>query len=722
MPPKSGSKSKRPPQVASTAAPAAWHLSPGLVVFLCVAGAYAYFLHALPFTNAETRWALVRAIVEQHTLSIDAYHATIGDKSLIDGHYYTDKAPGSSFLGVPFYAVLYYGGRITGLPPTDAAAREIVRYLVVSLPAALLAWLLFRAVRTAGCPVFWAGLLALAYALGTPAFPYSTLYYGHSPATLCIFAAFYLLVMPATSSDEKAANPSALRILLAGLLGGTAILLEHPLAVLVAPLALYALFAFRPRGLAVLFAVGVLPGVLATLAYNWAVTGDPLTFPYKFEATAAYRAEMAAGLYSVTHPKLSALWDLTLSLSRGIFFYSPFLLFAAPGVYFAARAQPRLRPVLLASLLGVVMLLFNASIDSPWGGWSCGPRYLIPGLPFLALACYVPLTSEHGRWWRPAFLGLAAISIAKFIWATSVSPHLPEAIENPVTEFWWPLAEAGVTTPSIGTWLGLSGAWSVAPLLLWIAITLFLLFRSHESEREPVGISWPVAAVALLSMAAVALLNFWPTDESIMKYTVRAVSFQMNGAPNGALRDYTRILELYQGAEDHKRNALEAHVQLGEQERATGNYAAAEAHYRAAIELVPELPNPRFALAIVLEAQQRPVEAVAVYRQAYKLDPKRLDIGQRLAWLLATHPDASVRNGAESLTVASALCDATQHSDPRLLDTFAAALAETGDYTAAAQQARAALRIATQRNDVNLARAINARLQLYERSQPYHGG
>ncbi|MBX3411845.1 MAG: hypothetical protein KF708_03940 [Pirellulales bacterium] len=726
MPPKPGAKSKRPPQTVSTAAhvvSARRWLAPGWVVFLCAAGAYAYFLHALPFTNAETRWALVRAIVEQHSLSIDAYHAPIGDKALIDGHYYTDKAPGSSLLGVPFYAVLYYAGRITGMTLSDAAEREIVRYFVVSLPAAGLAWLLFHAVRVAGCPTFWAGVLALAYALGTPAFPYSTLYYGHSPAALCVFAAFYLIAMPRGRIDEPVASPTTSQAWLAGLLAGLAILIEHPIVVLVAPLGLYVLFAVRPFSRTILFGAAIVPGVLITLAYNGAITGDPLTFPYKFEATEAYRAEMAAGLYSVTHPKITALWDLTFSLSRGIFVYSPFLLFAVAGVYLAARCAPRLRPVLLAGTIGAVMIVFNASIDSPWGGWSCGPRYLIPGLPFLAFACYVPLLPTRGWWWRPLFAGLVFVSVARFLWATSVTPHLPEAIENPVTEFWWPLAQAGVTTPSFGTWLGLASAWSLLPLVAWIGLAILLLARARETAAPThVAMSWQGVGVALAAIAGFALLSLWPTEESIMKYTVRAVTFQMNGAPEEAQRDYTRLLELYQGEEEHRRNALEAHVRLGEHARSAGDFQVAEEHYRAGIALVPQFPNPRFALAIVLEAQQRPLEAVESYRAAYELDPRRVDIGQRLAWLLATHPDAEVREGAEALEVAQALCAATQQSDPRLLDALAAALAETGDYAGAITQAGLAIRLANQRGDVNLARAIHARRQLYERGQPYHGG
>ena len=51
--------------------------------------------------NQNSRFDLLRAIVEQHTLQIDAYHENTQDKAHFQGHYYSDKAPGLVFLAVP---------------------------------------------------------------------------------------------------------------------------------------------------------------------------------------------------------------------------------------------------------------------------------------------------------------------------------------------------------------------------------------------------------------------------------------------------------------------------------------------------------------------------------------------------------------------------------------------------------------------------------------------
>ena len=61
---------------------------------------YAYFYEGGGW-NQNSRFDLVRAILDEHTLRIDAYHENTGDKALYQGHYYSDKAPGQALLAVP---------------------------------------------------------------------------------------------------------------------------------------------------------------------------------------------------------------------------------------------------------------------------------------------------------------------------------------------------------------------------------------------------------------------------------------------------------------------------------------------------------------------------------------------------------------------------------------------------------------------------------------------
>lgn len=58
-------------------------------------------------------------------------------------------------------------------------------------------------------------------------------------------------------------------------------------------------------------------------------------------------------------------------------------------------------------------------------------------------------------------------------------------------------------------------------------------------------------------------------------------------------------------------------------------------------------------------------------------------VNNSLAWLLATCPDPTIRDGPRAVRVAKQACDATEWSDPCILDTLAAACAESGDLESA---------------------------------------
>ena len=64
---------------------------------------YAYFYQAGGW-NQNSRFDLVRAILERGTVRIDAYAQNTGDKATFDGHAYSDKAPGQALASVPAVA------------------------------------------------------------------------------------------------------------------------------------------------------------------------------------------------------------------------------------------------------------------------------------------------------------------------------------------------------------------------------------------------------------------------------------------------------------------------------------------------------------------------------------------------------------------------------------------------------------------------------------------
>src|SRR5579863_1122233 len=71
-----------------------------LLIFGVIFFSYAYFYEGGGW-NQNSRFDLVRAVVEQGTLRIDDYQENTGDKAFANGHYYSDKAPGLALLAVP---------------------------------------------------------------------------------------------------------------------------------------------------------------------------------------------------------------------------------------------------------------------------------------------------------------------------------------------------------------------------------------------------------------------------------------------------------------------------------------------------------------------------------------------------------------------------------------------------------------------------------------------
>ena len=89
------------------------------------------------------------------------------------------------------------------------------------------------------------------------------------------------------------------------------------------------------------------------------------------------------------------------------------------------------------------------------------------------------------------------------------------------------------------------------------------------------------------------------------------------------------------------------------------------------------------------------------------------------AWILATSPDPSVRDGARAVELATRAIQLSGGQEPRAFDALAAALAETEKFSAAVDAAEQASTIALARNDEALADAIEQRTRLYRQGLPY---
>ena len=164
-----------------------------MVLFVFSLWAYAYFYQAGGW-NTNSRFDLVRSIVEEGTFQIDSYAYNTEDLSRAGDHFYCDKAPGVSWMGVLPYSAFRM---LVPAKPQDAGYLSAASYLVtvftIAIPSAIAVSMLYVFLGIFTLSRHFRILITLGYALGTLAFPYATLFYGHQLAAVFLFSAFALL-------------------------------------------------------------------------------------------------------------------------------------------------------------------------------------------------------------------------------------------------------------------------------------------------------------------------------------------------------------------------------------------------------------------------------------------------------------------------------------------------------------------------------------------------
>ena len=115
----------------------------------------------------------------------------------------------------------------------------------------------------------------------------------------------------------------------------------------------------------------------------------------------------------------------------------------------------------------------------------------------------------------------------------------------------------------------------------------------------------------------------------------------------------------------------------------------------------------------------RHAQAIADFEQALTLREDDESILNNLAWILATSPDDSLRDGQRAIELAGKACTLTGHQQAPLLSTLAAAYAEAGEFDKAISSAEKALEAADRTKNEPLKNEIDQNLKLYRNHQPF---
>ena len=311
------------------------------------------------FQDTEPAHLLAISVVTEGNLYLDEFVDAQGVLPLgttwRGGHVVSNYPIVPALLNVPVYAA----ARSLGM---DLYAQRYWLSLITAATIAALSVTFMVLVLSLMCQRWTSVVLGgLIYTLGTPVWSVASQgLWQHGPSLLFITAAFWFLLK----------NPPRW-IPLAGFFLGMAVFNRPPNALLAAALAIYVWRVYRASF--VKFALlGALP-LISMAVYSATALGS------------IFALGQTQDVSLFTGDVFSGLPGLLISPSRGLFIFSPVMIFAAGYVVYALfsrRVTPFLKYLAVSTLLLVLVYAFWYQW---WGGASFSYRLLIETLPMLTI-------------------------------------------------------------------------------------------------------------------------------------------------------------------------------------------------------------------------------------------------------------------------------------------------------------------------------------------------
>jgi hypothetical protein len=465
-----------------------------VVIVIGISAAYAVLLQPIG-CNQTAHFALVKAIGDG-TPRIDRYREETCDLAYIDGHFYAAKAPGLALATVPWYITLSSVGTEPQNPAAGAGYPEAMLQMPrrpiwelhlwgAAMPGIVLVLLVRRLTDEIERGAGW--VVAATMGLGTMLLPFATDYFVHVLSALLGFAAFALLYF------ERKGPPRIHLVALAGLLAGLAITVEFGLGIIAVVLGSYAI-ARRPWvRRAGAFILGGLVGIVPLAAFNLWAFGAAYRLPYENAVIEPGRTGFDVigandpGFFGLEVPDPRVALELLFS-AKGLLVLSPVLALAIVGAVLMYRSGRRPEALAIGAI-GISFLLYNAGYVVPFGGFVPGPRFLIPTLPFLAVALASAVRRIPG-----VFMALAAASVTAMVVATAAEPMLGGFD----TASWLRRWADGNFAHSVLTLVGAGNGWvAVAPFLVAVVAAVVA-----AAGTLPVRLSRRDIAIAAASLLA----------------------------------------------------------------------------------------------------------------------------------------------------------------------------------------------------------------------------
>jgi tetratricopeptide (TPR) repeat protein len=432
---------------------------------------------------------------------------------------------------------------------------------------------------------------------------------------------------------------------------------------------------------------------------------------------------------------LAAILPGTLVIG-GLFLGTVFALFRKPGLGFLGAA--------------FFLILAPTSSFMPLADLAVEHRMYLPLAPVVAalvLGCYqLILLLQKQQWipWvrtRPLVLGVVAMALATLgmltylrnvdylsqfnIWGDTVrkAPTNPRGHLN----YGSALKNKGFIDEAI---IEYEKAIQLAPRIPMAYTNLGAIY-SERGEFD-VSLKYLTKAIDLAPENAnyvrnlgVVLVKKKLYDDALICFE-RAVKLSDDYAPGYASmgevyfikNNYIKSITNFHKAIEINPRVFKYHWSLAISCLASGEDAMAAAAFREALQLAEIPAGWTSLLGWIYWQYHKDSQAVPPLREALRMRPDDVQSMTRLGWILATSPDATIRNGAEALKWAEAALSSPSQRSPEALDLLAAAYAEIGRFAEAQTTLQEAIKKSSE-SEPSFVEELQVRLALYKNNKPF---
>ena len=295
-----------------------------------------------------------------------------------------------------------------------------------------------------------------------------------------------------------------------------------------------------------------------------------------------------------------------------------------------------------------------------------------------------------------------------------------------VTGWLWYL---GMLVPVIGLlqvgWQGHADRYTYLPQIgLYIAVTWTVtdLTRSWGFQRIILGTATALI-VGALSWCALLQTSYWRDSETLF---TRALAVTRN---NDVALNNLGIIFLDKGQLDEAISKLQAAINLRPENAPAhdnlakallkkGQVTEAMVQYRKFLELEPANVEARNTLGTALIQQGHVREAIDQWQEALVTQPENGNAASNLAWVFATCPEDSIRDGARAAELGERALRISGGKIPMIYKVLAAAYAENGRFADAIETAQRGAESATSQGNSALAAELESNIALYQSGRP----